>query len=107
MFSRQIANVATSQFDRRVKMSQPEKTFRIGFVSASVFRNEVAATENGESRAFRAVAMQRRYRDGDEWKSSMSFGLSDLPAAIRVLELALHYVESVEAEVRIQPVNEE
>ena len=74
----------------------PEKQFRIGLVSASVFANEV----NGDSgkRILRSVNVQRRYREGDgDWKTATSFGLSDLPAAIRVLQLAQQHVEEQEA----------
>ncbi len=74
----------------------PEKTFRIGLVSASVFVNEVDG--EGGKRTLRNVNLQRRYRDGDSWKSATSFGLADLPAAIRVLQLAQHHVEQHEAE---------
>lgn len=74
----------------------PEKTFRIGLVSASVFINDV----NGEGgkRQIRNVNLQRRYRDGDNWKSSSSFGLADLPNAMRALQLAMQHVEAIEAE---------
>ncbi len=75
----------------------PEKTFRIGSVSASVFVNEVQG--DGGKRKIRNVNLQRRYKDGDEWKSASSFGLSDLPQAIRALQLAQTHVESVEADV--------
>ena len=76
---------------------KPEKVFRIGSVSASVFVNEVDG--EGGKRQLRNVNLQRRYRDGDEWKSSTSFGLSDIPSALRVLELAQQHVESIEADV--------
>ena len=75
----------------------PEKTFRIGSVSASVFVNEVQG--DGGKRQIRNVNLQRRYKDGDEWKSTSSFGISDLPLAIRALQLAQTHVESIEAEV--------
>ena len=74
----------------------PEKQFRIGLVSASVFANEV----NGEGgkRTVRSVNVQRRYREGDgDWKTATTFGLSDLPAAIRVMQLAQQHVEEQEA----------
>ena len=74
----------------------PETTFRLGSVSASVFVNEVD-TDNGK-RKFRSVNVQRSYRDGDDTKYTSSFGLSDLPAAIRVLQLAQAHVESKEAQ---------
>ena len=74
----------------------PEKIFRIGYVSASIFLND--ASSEG-SRSFRSVNVQRSYRDGDETKFSSSFTLADLPTAIRVLQLAQQYVEQAEAEV--------
>ena len=78
-------------------MSKPEKVFRIGYVSASIFVNEIE-TEGGK-RSVRNVNLQRRYKDGNEWKSASSFGLGDLPCALRVLQLALQHMETVEAEV--------
>ena len=78
-------------------MSKPEKVFRIGYVSASIFVNEIK-TEGG-TRTVRNVNVQRRYKDGNEWKSASSFGLGDLPCALRVLQLALQHMETVEAEV--------
>ena len=78
-------------------MNKPEKVFRIGYVSASIFVNEIE-TEGGK-RTVRNVNLQRRYKDGSEWKSASSFGLGDLPCALRVLQLALQHMETVEAEV--------
>ena len=78
-------------------MSKPEKVFRIGYISASIFVNEID-TEGGK-RTVRNVNLQRRYKDGNEWKTASSFGLGDLASAIRVLQLAQGHVENVEAEV--------
>ncbi len=47
----------------------------------------------------RNVNLQKRYRDGDEWKSSTSFALAELPQAMAVLDLAMKYVADKEAEV--------
>ena len=77
--------------------NRPEKMFRIGFVSASVFAHNVE-TEEG-TRTVRSVSVQKRYRDGDEVRYVSSFNLSEMPLAIRVLQLAQQYVESHEAEV--------
>ena len=74
---------------------KPERVFRIGSISASVFVNEVEG--EGGKRQMRNVNLQRRYRDDDEWKSSSSFALADLPAAIAVLKLALDHVTAQEA----------
>lgn len=80
----------------------PEKVFRIGLINASVFKNVIEPKEEGkgQKRTVRSVNLQRRYIDDDDkWQSTSSFQLQDLPAAIRVLQLAQEYVESVEAEV--------
>jgi len=76
---------------------KPEKTFRIGAVSASVFVNEIE-TDNGKRR-IRSVNLQRRYRDDNdgEWKSSNSFGLGELPQAQAVFDLAMKHVADQEA----------
>ena len=78
---------------------KPEKVIRIGAVSASVFLNDVE-TEGGK-RKLRNVNLQRRYRDGDEWKSSSSFGLAELPQAIAALRLAMDFVAGQEAEINV------
>ncbi len=79
--------------------TQPEKQFRIGLCSASVFVNTVSG-DGGKKRKIRNVQSQRRYKDdGGEWKSTTSFGLGDLPNAIRCMELALQHVETIEANV--------
>ena len=74
---------------------KPEKIFRIGNVSASVFTNEV----DGGNRHVRTVNLQKRYRSGEEWKFSSSFYLGELPQARAVLELATAYVADKEAEI--------
>jgi len=75
----------------------PEVTYRIGNCSASVFVNEVES--NGQKRKFRSVSVQRSYKDGDERKFTTSFGLNDLPSAMRVMQLAQQHIEGKEAEV--------
>ena len=77
---------------------QPERTFRLGLISATVWRNEVE-TEAGIA-DIRNVKLQRSYREENgEWKSTGSMGVHDLPQAIRVLQLAQHHIEPLEASV--------
>ena len=76
---------------------KPEATFRIGPCSASIFVNEV--DNDGTKRRIRSVNVQRSYLEGDVRKYKPSFGLSNLPQAIRVLQLAQEYVEQKEAEI--------
>lgn len=62
---------------------KPEKTFRLGNLSCSVFANE-----HGD-RTFRTVLIQRSYREGDDFKYTTSLNSTDLPNVIRLLE-AVH-----------------
>ncbi|MBW3599746.1 MAG: hypothetical protein KY475_21055 [Planctomycetes bacterium] len=79
-------------------MNKPEKTYRIGAVTASVFCNTIDGEGGAKER--RSVRLERRYRTGEgEWKSTSSFGLAELPQAMAVLQLALDYVASKEAEM--------
>ena len=81
------------------RTNKPEKVFRVGFVSASVFAHDV---ENDDGkRTMRSVSVQKRYLDGEEPKYTSSFNLAELPQAIRVLQLAQQYVEAREAEVQL------
>ena len=79
---------------------KPSTVFRIGSVSGSIFEHEV----DGESgkRTIRSVSLQRRYQDGDETKYSSSFGIADIPVAIRVLQVAQQKIEDAEAEVSLE-----
>ena len=72
---------------------KPVHEIRMGRIKAVIWGNE---TENGGFR--HNVQIRRIYKDGEEWKQTNSFGLGDLPAAIRVLELAQSHVESQEVE---------
>ena len=44
------------------------------------------------------MSLQRRYKDGDKWKTSTNYTLSDLPTAIALLQVAMNHVASVEAQ---------
>lgn len=70
---------------------KPERTIRLGRVSASVFVQKTG--ENGSEREFRTVNLQRSYREGEKTKYADNFTLGDLPAAIRCLQLAQRHVE--------------
>lgn len=76
---------------------KPERVFRIGKVSGSIFANDVE-NESGK-RTIRSVSIQKRYKDGDEVKYAASFGLAELPQAVAVLQMAQQYIAAQEAEV--------
>lgn len=75
---------------------KPERTIRLGAVSASIFVQTTGS--NGTTREFRSVNIQRSYKDKETEKTryTSSFTLSDLPAAIRCLQLAQEHVEQAE-----------
>ncbi len=76
----------------------PEKVFRIGSVSASVFVNEVNG--DGPPRQVRNVSLQCSYMDQGQRKFGSYFGLADLLIAKQVLQLAADYVAEHEAEIK-------
>lgn len=78
---------------------RPEKVFLIGFVSASVFAREVGSED--DRKIIRSVNVQKRYLDGEDVKYTHSFGLAELPQALRVMSLATEWVESKEANVEL------
>lgn len=79
---------------------KPSTVFRIGPISGSVFEHEVDG--DGGKRTIRSVSLQRRYKDGDETKYSSSFGIADIPVAIRLLQLAQQHIEDAEAVVPLE-----
>ena len=81
---------------------KPEKVFRVGYVSASVFCNTSSRKEGGETveREFRSVTLQRSYQDDKgDWQYSGNLSLGDLANAIRALTLAQAHVEAQESTV--------
>ena len=82
--------------------NSPEKVFRVGYVSASVFVNVSKRQEHGETveRDFRSVSLQRSYQDDKgKWQYSNNLTLGDLANACRALKLAQAFVEEQEAVV--------
>ena len=67
-------------------MSKPEQTFKLGSAHASIFLND------GEQGPFRTVTIQRRYKDGDDWKSSNSFTAKQLANTIAISQRAIAYI---------------
>ena len=62
--------------------NRPVQEIRMGRIKAAIWENE---TQQGTR--FN-VTVQRIYKDGDEWKSSDSFGRDDLPLLAKVLDRA-------------------
>lgn len=75
--------------------NSPVQVYRLRGLSASIFENQ--AKTAGRTVTFYKVALQRTYKDGDEWKTTTSFGRDDLPIARLLLDRAWQYVLDAEA----------
>ena len=63
--------------------TKPADAIRFGRVKATIWMN---TTEDGHARY--SVVFSRIYRDGDQWKSTHSFGRNDLLLVAKVADLA-------------------
>jgi hypothetical protein len=64
----------------------PEKKFRAGAVSVTVWLNKGQNTK-GEANEYRTISVERSYMDKEgKWQTTNSMRINDLPKA----ELALH-----------------
>ena len=70
----------------------PEKKFRAGSVSATVWLNEGRDSE-GKKNKYRTVSFERSYMDKEgNWQSTNSLRITDLPKATLVLNKAYEYL---------------
>jgi hypothetical protein len=70
----------------------PEKKFCAGAISATVWKN-TGKSKAGEEVEFRTVGLDRRYKDkNDEWQSTNSLRVNDLPKAVTALNKAYEYL---------------
>lgn len=77
--------------------NRPVKQIRYGGVKALVWRNE---TQNGP---MYNVTVGRLYREGEEWKTSSSFNVEDLPALAKALLDAHTWVHELADAERVAP----
>jgi len=67
---------------------QPEKKFRAGLVSATVWQN------TSEKGTYATVTLSRAYLDKEKnWKDTNSYKATDLPRAVLVLNEAFRYIQ--------------
>lgn len=72
-------------------MAQPEKRFKVGACTASVFVNEVS-TGDGKT-AIKSVSLQKTYKDKDgKFQHSTSFRANEIPKAMLALSKAYEYL---------------
>ena len=69
----------------------PEKKFRAGAITATVWLNK-GKKANGETSEYKTVSLERSYTDKEgKWQTTNSFRVSDLPKAELVLHKAFEY----------------
>ena len=67
----------------------PEKKFRAGAVTATIWKN----TSNDGEAEFNTISFERSYKDkNDEWQTTNSLRINDLPKAKLVLEKAYEFL---------------
>ena len=76
--------------------NKPVVAFRMRGISASVFANDVT-TDDGRELTRYDVSVQRRYRDGDEFKTTSSFRRDDLPILQLLARRAWEFIVDEEA----------
>ena len=70
---------------------RPVHEVRIGPVKAAIWRNE------GSSGPWHNVTFERIYKDGEDWKSTSSFGRDELLVVAKVADLAHTWMVENEA----------
>lgn len=77
----------------------PEKKFRAGAISATVWLNKGQKID-GEETEYKSVSIDRNYKDkNDQWQSTNSMRINDLPKAAVVLMEAYKYLVCREQEL--------
>ncbi|HIG93474.1 TPA: hypothetical protein HA242_03600 [Candidatus Woesearchaeota archaeon] len=72
--------------------NMPEKKFRAGGVSATVWLNKGHAS-NGQDTEYKTISIERSYTDKEgKWQSTNSMRINDLPKAVIALQKAYEYV---------------
>ncbi|PIZ50677.1 hypothetical protein COY27_06205 [Candidatus Woesearchaeota archaeon CG_4_10_14_0_2_um_filter_33_13] len=84
----------TKTTEKKVEQKEanlPEKKFRAGAISATVWLNK--SQNNGTPVEYRTVSIERSYTDKDgKWQSSNSMRVNDLPKANMVIQKAYEYL---------------
>ena len=74
-----------------MQKNKPEKKFRAGAISATVWKN--IQSKDGNEFEFFSVSLERGYKDKeDKWQATTTMRVMDLPKAVLVLNEAFKYV---------------
>jgi len=74
------------------KQNLPEKKFRAGAISATVWKNQ-GQNQDKEQITYKTVSFERNYKDNKgNWQTTSSLRINDLPKAVLVLGKAYEYL---------------
>lgn len=75
------------------KKNKPIQKFRCSGVTASIWENENIGKNNQEIKTY-SITLQRAYKDdfNEEWHTTNSLGIHDLPKALLVLQEAYKFL---------------
>src|ERR1700733_9362610 len=76
------ASSKTPAAPEELPKQRPAHEIRLGRIRAAIWENQ------GDNGAWYNVTLSRNYKDGDEWKSSASFGRDELLTLAKVADLA-------------------
>ncbi len=79
-----------------MEKQKPVAQVRVGSIKAAIWRNEA------EKGSRYNVTFQRLYKDGEQWKSSESFGREDLLLLAKVADLAHTRIFELQQEDRAE-----
>ena len=71
-------------------MNKPEKSFRCGAVSASIWANDREV--EGQTVSFFSVRIDKAFKNGDGWKHTSTFSVDDLPKVALVANEAYRFI---------------
>jgi len=73
----------------------PVHKFAVGGIQVAIWENEAKS-----GRVFNTISIERRYKVGEEWKSTNSLRTSDLPKASLALQKAFEYISLKEPKIQ-------
>ena len=82
-----------------MKGNVPEKKFRAGAISVTVWKNK-SKSRQGEEIEYRTISIDRNYKDNEgAWQSTNSLRINDVPKANIALQKAYEYIVLKEQEL--------
>ena len=91
--TREVETKRESNEVNKMEGNIPEKKFSTGAISATIWKNTGKSKRTGEEVEYRSIQIDRRYKDkNDEWQSTNSLRVNDLPKAALVLTKAYEYL---------------